>query len=323
VLAVVAIIGWRQNRLSVWVLLIVALLELGGLLFWGPVRWGWTISLPKASPLLLRLATEPGIGLVGGRLGNLSVDAGQAVAYPTLGLAAPPPNYLLEAAMVFTPGETPWSWLIWQRRFGVTHGVWGVDDDVRGTKILAEIADPGLDRLLADAPDLHVRGPWKLVHNPDVFPPAWVARRIREVPDWPGLYTELVRRDVSDDAWFLSEDHPSPLPDPTAQVARVEYWDGETAVVEHDGSCILVLRRTYYPGWVYHVNGGREQPVLKVNGGLQGVQLPGSGTSRVSVHYWPTGLGQSIKITLTALATAVLVLTMAVMRAFTRAAWSR
>jgi len=228
--------------------------------------------------------------LVGGRIGNLPVYAGQAVAYPTLGLAAPPPNYLLAAAMVFTPGKTPRSDLSWQRRLGVTHGVWGADDDVRGTEILAEIADPSLDRLLASVHALSGRGSWKLVRNPDVLPPAWVARRIREAADWPGLYTGLTRGDVSDDAWFLSEDHPSPLPDPTAQVAHVQSWDGQTAVVEHDGSCILVLRRTHYPGWVYQVDGGHEQPVLKVNDGLQGVRLLGSGTSRVLVRYRPTGL---------------------------------
>jgi hypothetical protein len=55
--------------------------------------------------------------------------------------------------------------------------------------------------------------------------------------------------------------------------------------------------------------------VLKVNGGLQGVRLLGSGTSRVLAHYVPTGLGQSIKITLTATAAAVLVLATAGVKA--------
>ena len=303
-----ATIGWRQNRLRAWVPLAVAALELGGLLYLGPVRWGWTIRLPDASPLLGYLASESGVGLVAGRIVNLPVNAGQAVAFPMLGIPAPPPNYLLEAAVLRPPGETTWSETCWQRRFGVTHGVWGTDDDVRGTEIEAEIADPSLDQLIASVPVFRGRGPWKLVRNPNVFPPAWVAYHIRQAPSWAVLYSELMRKDVSADAWFLSDDHPPTLPDPIAQVARVQSWDSQMAVVEHDGSCILVLRRTYYPGWVYHVDDGPEQPVLKVDGGLQGVRLVGSGTSHVVLHYEPTGLRQATKIALIALATAVLVL---------------
>ena len=307
-LALAAIIAWRRNRVGGWAPVAVALLELGGLFYLGPIRWDWGLRLPEASPLLLRLAKEPGVGLVGGRIGNLPVLAGRTVAYPTLGLTAPPPNYLLEAAMVFNPGKTLPSNLAWQRRLGVTHGIWGAGDDVRGTEVLAEIADPNLDRLLGSVPALSGRGPWKLVRNPDVSPSAWVARKIREAKDWPDLYTGLILGEVSDEAWFLSEDHPPPLPVPNAQVARVQSWDGETAVVDHDGSCVLVLRRTYYPGWVYQVDGGPEQPVHKVNGGVQGVRLLGSGTSRVLLRYQPTGLGQAAKVTFTAMAAAVLVL---------------
>ena len=98
------------------------------------------------------------------------------------------------------------------------------------------------------------------------------------------------------------------MPDPLARAARVRSWDGHTAVVEHDGACILILRRTHYPGWVSSVDGGTEQPVLKVDGGLQGVPLAGVGTSRVALRYRPTGLRSAARVTLAALAAAVLVL---------------
>ena len=91
-------------------------------------------------------------------------------------------------------------------------------------------------------------------------------------------------------------------------MASVESWNGQTAIVEHDGSCILILRRTYYPGWLSRVDDGPEQPVLKVNGGLQGVRLAGSGTSRVALRYRPTGLTRAAIVTLTALTAAVLIL---------------
>ena len=58
------------------------------------------------------------------------------------------------------------------------------------------------------------------------------------------------------------------------------------------GPCYLILRRTYYPGWFYRLDDGPEQPVLKVNGGLQGAALTGTGLSQVTFQYRPTGLRQ-------------------------------
>ena len=68
------------------------------------------------------------------------------------------------------------------------------------------------------------------------------------------------------------------------------------------------MRRTYYPGWICRVDDGPDQPVLKVNGGLQGVRLVGSGTSRVTIRYRPNGLPQAARVSLAALALAALVL---------------
>ena len=70
---------------------------------------------------------------------------------------------------------------------------------------------------------------------------------------------------------------------PPARMVDLKNWDGRSAIVDHDGSCYLIIRRTYYPGWTCRVNDGPEQPVLKVNGGLQGVPLTGTGTSRVHI----------------------------------------
>ncbi len=188
--------------------------------------------------------------------------------------------------------------------------MWSARDDVRGTEVLAEIADPALDEVMSSVPSLRDSGlgPWKLVRNRDVFPPVWVARRVREAANWGRLYSELSRVDAPDEAWFLAEDHPPSLPAPSASVAGVQSWDGQTAIVEHDGSCILIMRRTYYPGWICRVNDGPDHPVIKVNGGLQGIPLLGSGTSRVVMRYRPNGLPQAARVSLAALALAALVL---------------
>ena len=150
VLGLASIALWRRNWVGAWAPLALTALELALLLFLGPIQWDWAIRLPEGSPMLERLASEPGIGLVGGRLNNLPIDAGQATAYPTLGIIPPPPNYLIQAAVVRSLSQTSQDEARWQRRFGVTHGVWGIGDDVSGTELVAEIADPALDRVVGE-----------------------------------------------------------------------------------------------------------------------------------------------------------------------------
>jgi hypothetical protein len=223
-------------------------------------------------------------------------------------MTPPPPNFMLEAATL-PPAKNDDVERRWQRRFGVTYGVWGSSDAVWGTGILAKIADPALDHVFASFPNLRRSGlgPWTLVRVPNAFPSAWVARRVRKAPTWGLLFAALSTNDVPDEAWFLPEDHPPLFPDLSAQVASVQSWDGHTAIVKHDGSCILILRRTYYPGWVFRVSDGPERPVLKVNGGLQGIPLIGSATNHVEVRYRPTRLALSATVSLVALVATLLV----------------
>jgi hypothetical protein len=304
-----AIVAWRLGRVGTWAAVALAAVELSVLFFVGPVEWDWSVRLSESSPALRRLADadaqEP--GLVASRLLDVPVLAGLTTAFPTLGIIPPPPNYLLEAA-TRPPGRNTIAERRWQRRFGVTHGIWGPDDDIRGMEILAVVPDPALDRVMARVPSLHARGPWTLVRDPTAFPAARVARQIHEAAGWGELYTTLSSSDRPDEAWFLAEDGAPRLPDPPATSARVQSWDGRNAVVEHDGSCVLILRRTYYPGWSYRIDGSPERPVLKVDGGLQGVPLTGTGSHRVEVEYRPMGLKQAAMISLAALAAAVLVL---------------
>jgi hypothetical protein len=311
VLGLAAVAGWRLGRWGIAVPMGLTALELTGLFFVGPVWWDWTVRLSEASTVIRRLATEPGVGRVACALLNVPVYAGQTTAYPTLGITPPPPNYLLEAATK-QPGELDTTESRWLRRFGVTHGIWAAGKNVVGTQVLAEIADPVLDRMVAGISNLRGHGPWKLVSYPAPFPAAWVARRVHTAKVWGVLYTELEAADLPDEAWFLPEDRPADLPDlgdgTAAGTIRVQSWDGRTAVVEHEGPCILILQRTHYPGWTYRVEDGPERPVLKLNGGLQGALLTGAGTHRVETRYRPTGLTSSARVTLTALAAAALVL---------------
>ncbi len=303
------VIAWRQNRLGAWAPLAVLSLELALLLFVGPVTWVWPGARLEASPVLRRLAQMEGVGLVGGRLQDLPVVAGVTTAYPYLGITPPPPNYLLERA-TSPPSEYDGAEIRWFRRLGLTHGVWGSADDVSGTKVLETIDDPWLDRLMATIPTA-LRGglgPWRIAQVAGAFPPAWIAHDIHEAKNWKQAFYYLSLGDRQNEAWFEPGDAPPDFPPSTTTSARVKSWDGTVAVVEHNGPCILILRRVYYPGWSYQLDDGSKRPVLKVNCGLQGVPLLGAGTQRITLQYGPTGLVRAVIISVAAVAIALIVL---------------
>ncbi len=308
-LGLAAIMVWRRTRRAAWAPLGLCALELGVLFYAGPIQWGRPVYLPDQSEILRRLAALPDAGLIGGGLMNLPLWAGRAIAYPTIGIIPPPPNYLLEPAM-YRPGKNEEIDRRWQRRFGVTHSVWGSKDPAGEAEVLEVVADPVLDQLLDRVAGWRTRGlgPWKLVRHHDVFPPAWIARSIHEAAGWGELYSTLSLRDERDVAWFIAGDAPPQLPAPTAQAARLESWDGQTAVVEHDGSCILIIRRTFYPGWYYQVDGGPLEQALKVDGGLTGASIAGSGTSRVTLSYRAAPMVQGARVSLFALVMIAVVL---------------
>jgi hypothetical protein len=329
---------WRRGEFgSVWVLGLCAL-ELGGMFYFGPTSWGWSIAIPGESPMFARLARESHVGLVAGRLQNLPVRAGYRVSYPIFGITAPSPNYLLESSINKSPAERLPEEARWQRRLGVTHGIWESGDDVTGTDIIAEADDPILTAALDRGAATKNRQRWKLVRYPEHFPPVWIVTRAYESATWRALYSKLSGSDRRDEAWFLAEDRPSEdradrpwssrstshglgVPreseldfGPRATTAQVKEWDGRSGTIEHDGSCVLIVRRTYYPGWRVRVNEGAERAVSKVNGGLQGVVLTGRGPSRVTLRYEPTAFAGGKVLSLSAALAAIVTIAVSVTR---------
>ena len=125
----------------------------------------------------------------------------------------------------------------------------------------------------------------------------------------------LSENDAQDQAWFEPGDSPPSFPRTAVRVAEVKSWNGRTAIIEHDGACILILRRAFYPGWFYRLDGGPPEYVLKVNCGMQAVPLVGSGTRRVDFDYKPTGLKRAVTVSLTALAAALFAVLWAAIKA--------
>jgi hypothetical protein len=316
ILGITAVVAWRQGWFGSWAPLAVASIEVAVLVFVGPVKWVWDDRSLVEGPVLRRLAQLQGVGLVAGRLQNLPVAAGKITAYPYLGITPPPPNYLLEHTGTM-PAENDAVETRWFRRFGVTHGIWGSADKTFGTNVIERVDDPVLDRLMGTLPP-RLRGglgPWVIVEVPGAFPPAWIAREAHEAPNWPALFATLSRSDAAEQAWFEAGDAPPSFPKGRTGSGRVKSWDGKTAIVEHEGPCVLIVRRTYFPGWTYALDDAAPQPVLKVNSGIQGVALEGGGTRRIVFQYCPTGLKVSAAVSLAALASAILVLILAAVNA--------
>jgi hypothetical protein len=296
-IALATLLLWRSGRLGSWAPLAAAAFELGILYYAGTTQWGWSIAVPAASPVLTELARRDPTGGVGGELDNLPVRAGMATGYPYIGFAEPHPNKILVTMQerLFRAGSRPApdpseASMVrrWLRRCRVTHVV---DYHRTATVLGQEVGrwrDPALDGIIYHAAGESASRSWSIVRLDDPFPEARVATRARTARDRAALLDRLSRSDDLDIAWFLAEDG---IPDrPEARRARLSTWDGTTATVEHDGTCDLVLSRTFDPGWLARVDDGPERPVLPVDGGFQAVRLDGSGTHRVTFRYRVPGI---------------------------------
>jgi hypothetical protein len=293
-LCLAAIWAWRRGTLGAWAPFALASIELAILYCIAPSVWEWRVPSPAESPILSRLAREPDIGLVISGLGDMAVRAGIAPAFPYLGMTPPPPAYLLEHADKPKPDDIRLD--RWRRRLGVTHSIQTGTRVVAGRDLLISEHDLVLDRLLnqfdSSAPEGRL---WSVLTCPGTFPAARLATRAFVTDHggedgWKELYIRLNNADCEQESTYILGNEPEPPSVPWARSARVISYDGRTAVVEHDGACDLIVRRAHYAGWTYQVNGGPARPAARVDGGLQGARLSGSGTSRVTFRYEPTGL---------------------------------
>ncbi len=297
----------RGRRLAEAAPILAAAVELATLYYAVDTGWGWPAPPAADGPVARRLAEEPGVGLVAGGMSDLLVAAGLTPAYPYLGITPPPPNYLLEPAGLAEEPADPVA-RRWMRRFGVTHAVRQAGGDRGRAEVIFEGSDPSLDRTLPEPSSRPAVATWRILRYEGAFPAAWAATKAVVVENWYRLYPRLSAADLPDEATYEEGDRPPDDPGPRARSARVVRWDGREAVVEHDGTCDLVLRRTHYPGWLARIDDGPEAPVGRACGGLQAVRLPGRGTSTVKFRYMPTSGKVGGRVSIVAILGAVLVL---------------
>jgi hypothetical protein len=288
-------------------LVLATAVELGGLYYTSTTVWGWAIRLPGESPVLARLAAEEDVTRVAGLVHDLPLRAGRAPLFPYTGFAPPPPHPSLEMTTHRLEAYGAIG-LARMKHFGATHGIWDGPVDSAEVETLYEGDDPALDRLVYKGPDAPPHARWRLVRHRDVFPEARAAVRVRIAPGEASLLSAIDHDPDAESVWYLAVDRPPDAPGPIAHRARVLSWDGRTAIVEHDGTCDQVIRRTYYPGWTASVDDGPEQPVRRAELGIQSVRLTGSGPSRVRFTYRPIAIGAYAPVSAVAVALALLAL---------------
>jgi hypothetical protein len=297
------ILAWRAGRIGAWVVLLATAGELGCLYYTSTTEWGWAIELPGQSRILSRLAEEPGVGRVAGLVHDLPIRAGLAPAFPYTGFAPPPPHPFLEIATRREEASTSRG-VSRLRRYGVTHGIWDGPVERQGVVTVMQSSDPALDRVAYKPPGAPARADWRIVRYAEPFPQVRPATLVRLAPNERSLVSGISFDTDPKAVWYGPDDNPGPLPEPRAASATVLSWDGATAEVEHDGSCDLVVNRTYYPGWSASIDGGPDRPVARAEIGVQAVRLTGRGRNRVTFLYRPNGLATALPVSFAALALA-------------------
>jgi hypothetical protein len=292
--ALMAVLTWRSKRLPSWIPLAATSVELGVLFYLGTTQWGWAVALPAESPVLRELTSRSPVGSIGGETENLTVRANLVTAYPYIGFALPRPNEILkrsqERLIHGGPGlsldsHEATAFLRWFKHHRMQYLVVSNRSiGAIGTEI-GRWRDLALDQVAHRGPSDPTNRVWSIVQLDEPSPEARVAIRARTVARPDELTDRLFRVDDADLAVFLAEDAVPARAD--ASSARLISWDGSTATVEHEGTCDLVVARTFDAGWLARVGEGPEKPVLPVSAGFQAVRVEGSGTHRVSLRYQP------------------------------------
>jgi hypothetical protein len=133
---------------------------------------------------------------------------------------------------------------------------------------------------------------WKVFENPGAFPRGWLVHDtvmepdVNHVPrqlDAPSVDLHRVAI-VSPPARLALSPPPADITSESVRVCRPNGNWVESDVTSN-GKALLVLSELYYPGWRATVNGHAAE-VLRVDGGLRGVIVPG-GKCHVAICYRP------------------------------------
>jgi len=170
----------------------------------------------------------------------------------------------------------------------------------------------GVDQVVSSGP-LSAKPPYRVIRRrfPYVVEISPVAKRAVlygrvEVAFWPGLLDRMEMKgwDPLKTALVEKPVHPVPLPDALPEPQITVWEDLYLELITHQpGPALLVLQKTYLPGWKAEVN-GQAVPVVRAQGVLAAVALP-PGPCHVTLTFRPSGLRLSIFLMLLYLGTGM------------------
>jgi hypothetical protein len=161
-----------------------------------------------------------------------------------------------------------------------------------------------------DGGAIYLDADWKVYENPAAFPRAWLVHQTVVEPDSAKALARLNDPAIDLHRVAIIE---APLRRPLPAELDACAAGGEVTVsrprndelmarVQSRGAGVLVLSELYYPGWRATLNGA-SVPILKVDGGLRGIRVPG-GSSVVHLHYVPVSVYGGLLLSLLTFAAA-------------------
>ncbi|MDA0698855.1 MAG: hypothetical protein O3B16_03325 [Chloroflexi bacterium] len=151
-------------------------------------------------------------------------------------------------------------------------------------------------------------GDAKVYRLPFTAQRAWVAGKLQRTAS-PAEQWQLLRTpgfDALGTALVDAVAAPTLLPSTGSAQVNSDQPGALQLTVQSAAPGLLVVSEAWYPGWMASVNGAAWQPSIPVNGFVQGVALPGSGTHTVQLQYRPPALLWGAALSLLGIALAVL-----------------
>ena len=151
-------------------------------------------------------------------------------------------------------------------------------------------------------------GDAKVYRLPFTAQRAWVAGKLQRTAS-PAEQWQLLRTpgfDALGTALVDAAAPPALLPSTGSAQVNSDQPGALQLTVQSAAPGLLVVSEAWYPGWMASVNGAAWQPSIPVNGFVQGVALPGSGTHTVQLQYRPPALLWGAALSLLGIVLAVL-----------------
>ena len=293
------------DKSTVWqaALLIFVFCEMCFFYLTGPTRWGGSIDLFNSSQILKTVAMNGPENSVCGPVDNIPVRIGVRTTAAYFGVKMPNANEMAKSIVESTNrldrqgrnGEYD----NYLRKLGATHQL--QLSPGQGSEVFP---DDSLSRVIAPLQGrnqpLYLRKIENAENDIAVF-----NGQLQGVKDDETAFLQWLNQPVNSNNIFYSSGQISQIneiqPLKIDQNAVIESSEALRHFrVKHDGSFILILRRTFDTGWKVNAKNNSEARLFPINGGLTGLLVKSeemkSNTIEIELYYWPGVLNYTLPL---------------------------